>query len=355
MSPLNFYIGSYSEYPIPGFGGIGKGIYSVQLDTDNGQLKIVNSYSERNPSYLAINESNSHLYCITELDEGEQPKVKAFKIKPDKSLQFLNEQLIPGSFPCHIAVHQNQVLIACYMSGNIVHYPLEKTGALKKAHTIHQHLGSGINKNRQEGPHAHQVAVHPNHVEIYACDLGIDKIKAYRMKDEKLVPSPEQDCQVAKGGGPRHMVFHQSGNIAYVINELSGRVSILKRQKDVFKEIDSISSLPENFTGDPSGSAIRIHPNGQYLYVANRNLEAITLLKINELNLEVRDIYYTDGEEIREFNITPDGNWLIACHQNSHDTVVYKIEKDGTLKEYHRTKEILSPVCVVFPTTKSNL
>ena len=134
-----------------------------------------------------------------------------------------------------------------------------------------------------------------------------------------------------------------------MLNELTGDVSVLQNSNGALKEMHTYNSLPTDFRGVPSASAIRLHPNGKYLYTANRNLEAISIFCIEEDKLSCLDHEYTKGKELREFNITPDGKWLIACHQNSHDTVVYKIRSGGELEETFRTREILSPVCVLFP------
>lgn len=136
--------------------------------------------------------------------------------------------------------------------------------------------------------------------------------------------------------------------MAYVLNELTGGVSVLQNKNGSLREIKTYPSLPEDFKKVPSASAIRLHPNGKYLYAGNRTLEAITIFAIVDNTLQLITYQHTNGDELREFNITPDGKWLIACHQNSHDTVVYKIQEDGKLIETYRTKEILSPVCVVF-------
>lgn len=345
---LTFFIGSYTEYPIPGFGGIGHGIYTVQLNTDTGELIKVHTEKARNPSYLAISDDNQFLYCNTELDESENPKVRAYKINTDFSLKFINEQSISGGYPCHLITHGNSILVACYATGNIIQFPLDASGILMEAQKEYYHKGSSINKSRQEAPHAHQIATHPNKKDIYVCDLGIDRIKAYHFQCTELVPNEKMDCEVSKGGGPRHLTFDQEGRFAYVINELTGTISVLHNKKNRFEEIKTYSTLPANFKEVPSASAIRIHPNGKYLYAANRTLKAITIFRIVENTLQTIDYKYTKGEELREFNITPDGNWLIACHQNSHDTVVYKIQEDGRLVETYRTNEMLSPVCIVF-------
>ena len=141
------------------------------------------------------------------------------------------------------------------------------------------------------------------------------------------MPDSTQDISVTKGGGPRHMVFNKDGNLAYVLNELSGAVSILKDMGGKFQQTGTYNSLPATYKGMPSASAIRIHPNGIFLYTANRILDAITIFEIKGEKLEVLEYQYTEGDELREFNITPNGKWLIACHQNSHDTIVYQIKK----------------------------
>jgi len=348
METLTFFIGSYTEYPIPGFGGIGHGIYTVQLNTKTGELKVLSTEPTRNPSYLALSTDHKYLYCITELDEKNSPHVRAYRVKAGFSLEFMNEQPIAGGYPCHLVAYRNSILLACYATGNVFQYPLDALGRLLPNVNQYDHTGSSINKGRQEGPHAHQVSVHPNGEEVYVCDLGLDKVKAYRFDGNDLVPNPTRDCKITSGNGPRHMVFSKEGDYAYVISELTGTVSVLKSNDGVFKEFKTYPTLPNDYTGVPSASAIRMHPNGTFLYVANRKFEGVTIFRIQEDSLELIGYQNTNGDELREFNITPDGRWLIACHQNSHDTVVYRIAQDGSLSEKYRTKEILSPVCVVF-------
>lgn len=343
-----FFVGSYTEYPIPGFGGTGLGIYTVRLNTDTGRLTILHTKKTRNPSYLTVSDDNQFLYCVTELSQSEFPKVRAYRIMDDFSLKFLNEQPISGGFPCHLVTHADSVLVACYSTGNVLQFPLDVHRKLLPSTNDYRHRGSSIHTERQDAPHAHQVVVHPNAKDIYVCDLGIDTIKAYYFEKDDLVPNKKKDFHVSKGGGPRHLVFDKNGGLAYVINELTGDVSVLQDKEGIFEHLNTYSALPDDYRGEPSGSAIRIHPNGRFLYAANRRLEAITIFGIGGDQLKLIDLQFTKGDEGREFNIAPNGKWLIACHQNSHDTVVYKIKKDGKLVETFRAHEVLSPVCVVF-------
>lgn len=344
-----FYMGSYTEYPIPNFGGIGEGIYTVQMNTLTGELHVLNSTMERNPSYLAIDTLSRYVYSVTELDENDGPMVKTFKVKSNFQLELVDEQSIKGGFPCHIVAYKDHLLITCYATGNLVHLLTDGDSGVRKVVNNFFHQGSSINRERQEGPHAHHTVIHPNGKAIYVCDLGIDTIKAYKFKDGMVQPDKENDCVVSLGGGPRHMVFNKEGTNAYVINELTADVSVLKYLDGKLEQVDSYPSLPRHFKDAPSASAIRIHPNGKYIFVANRGLEAITVFKIFGSDLKRVHLQYTEGEELREFNLTPDGQWLIACHQNSHDTIVYRIVETGELIECYRTRDIKSPSCIVFP------
>ncbi len=348
MTLSTFFIGSYTQFLSPEIVGSGDGISTVQLNEETGELSVLHTKNTISPSYFALSADNKFLYCNTEVIEEENPVVQAYKINDDFSLKFLNEQEISGGCPCHIEVLHGRVLVACYISGNMLEYPLDGTGKLLECIKNHQHSGSSINLERQEAAHAHHVAIHPNKKDVYVCDLGIDTLKAYEVQDGKLGPNPPKDIGVSKGGGPRHLVFNKDGNLGYVINELTSAVSVLKNKGNKFEQIGSYNSLPESYQDSPSASAIRIHPNGKYLYVGNRKFDAITIFKIEGDTLDLVDYKHTNANEIREFNISPSGKWLIACHQNSNDTIVYMVKPDGKLLEVHRTKAIRTPVCVTF-------
>lgn len=343
---LHFFIGSYTEMLTKDFGGSGEGIYVVEMDLKTGSIITLNVFGIRNPAYLISN--NDMLYAITEVEKHKDPKVSAFRVKSEGVLEFVNEQNVKGSLPCHINLHRHQLLIACYGSGNVLSFPLGDAGEILECTHDFKHKGASINVERQEAPHAHQAVIHPNGKYVFVPDLGIDMIKVYGFVNNSLKPKPEYDINIPKGNGPRHMVFNSKGNMGYVMNELTGNVAVLKLKNEVFECIQLYGSLPENFSGTPSGAAIRIHPNGNYLYVANRTVDAITIFIIEEEYLKLVDYIYTQGRTIREFNITPEGNWLIACLQDSNEVISYRIKPTGLLEEKHRTNAITSPVCIAF-------
>lgn len=332
----------------PVFGGRGEGIYTLKLDDETGKLDLLNTTPAINPAYLTVSKNRKYLYAIKEVVAEKDPVVKAYAINKDHRLHFLNEQAISGGLPCHIEYHNEAVFIACYETGNVLRFPVNSEGKLLKHSHNFKHVGSSINKERQEAPHAHQTTIHPNHKYAFVPDLGIDMVKVYEIDKDIIQPKASLDIDIPKGSGPRHMVFNKKGTIGYLLNELTGDISILKKEKEAFRFVKNVGSLPDSFTETPSASAIRIHPNQLFLYAANRAIDAITIFKIVKDDLELIAYQYTRGKTLREFTISPDGNWFIACLQDSNETIVYQIRPDGKLSEKYRTNIVTSPVCVAF-------
>ncbi|MGY6648637.1 lactonase family protein [Wenyingzhuangia sp. IMCC45574] len=346
MSLHYFFIGSYTEMLSPTLGGTGKGIYTVSLNNYTGELKVLHTQKITNPSYLVKHKDK--LYSVVEVVKKDKPKIATFTIKKDNSLELIDEKFINGCLPCHINHDSNSLFIACYGSGNIIQYPIDTNGSPLDNETNYYHPGNSINPQRQESAHAHQVYIHPDKKHVLVPDLGIDTIKVYQLEHQTLLPQKDKDIKIHDGNGPRHLVFNASGSIGYLLNELSGEITIISKENNSFKLLRHVPSLPNSYKETPSASAIRLHPNLPYLYIANRVLEAITIFKTDGEEILFKDYYFLNGKTIREFNISPNGKWLIACMQDSNDTYVLRILQNGLLEEVYHTKEIVSPVCICF-------
>ncbi|GAB1858576.1 lactonase family protein [Flavobacteriaceae bacterium MHTCC 0001] len=341
-----FFIGSYTEMLTHDFGGSGEGIYTVEMDVITGEISVLSTYVLRNPAYLALKDGI--LYAITEVEQHKGAKVSALKVKGEGKLELMNAQSVVGSLPCHINIIQNRLMVACYGTGNVLTFPLSAMGEILEYDANFKHKGSSVNVLRQEAPHAHQIVYHPEGQHVFVPDLGIDTIKVYRLENDGLTPEPKHDVHLPKGHGPRHMVFNAKGDLGYVMNELTGNVAVLKRIGGVFESVSLYKALPDTFNDVPSGAAIRLHPNGKFLYVANRTINTITIFKVEGDKLQLLDHQYMHGKTVREFNITPNGDWLIACMQDSNEVISYRIQPNGLLVEKSRNTNITSPVCVCF-------
>ena len=153
------FVGTYTE---PSYRGKGDGIYSYELDLKSGSLELLRKIPGLvNPSYIAIDPSGEHLYCVNEVREydGEASgAVTAFSIDRDtQALKRLNSQASEGTDPCHIAVDReaSHLLVSNYSSGSVCVLPIARDGSLGKAVQVMRHRGASVNATRQAGAHAH--------------------------------------------------------------------------------------------------------------------------------------------------------------------------------------------------------
>src|SRR5262249_8328270 len=151
-------------------------------------------------------------------------------------LTLLNQQPSGGAGPCHIVTDARgqNVLVANYGGGSVAVLPVGEDGRLGPPADVVQHQGSSVNKERQEGPHAHSITPDAANKSAFAADLGLDKVLVYRFDAAKgtLRPNDPPAANVAPGSGPRHFAFHPDGRHAYVINELGNTVTAFSYDPD---------------------------------------------------------------------------------------------------------------------------
>jgi 6-phosphogluconolactonase len=70
--------------------------------------------------------------------------------------------------------------VANYTTGSVAALPVAADGSLGEAKTFIQHTGSSVDKTRQGEPHAHSIVVSPDNRFVFAADLGLDQVLAYR-------------------------------------------------------------------------------------------------------------------------------------------------------------------------------
>lgn len=354
---MKAFIGCYTKKINEDIIGKGSGIYCFDFDSSLGQLKLLEIIPAVNPSYIAISKDNKSLYTVEELPINENPKIKSFKInsKGEAShLSFVNEQVLPGSFACHLNLTnpQSHVIVACYMTGNILVYPLAENGSLLPATQNLKHTGKGPNLGRQEAAHAHMIYPFGTN-DLFAVDLGIDIAKAYTFSNTSghFIASPKMDVAITKGAGARHMVLHPNENHAFIFSELTSELFSFKRNAQFFTAIEIQSSLPNDYNGIPSGAAIRIHQNGKFIYVSNRGHNSICIFNFDEQTekLELLTHVSSEGKTPREINIDPTGKWLLVANQDSNTIVIFSInQKTGLLKKHSKNSEAKSASCICF-------
>jgi 6-phosphogluconolactonase len=85
--------------------------------------------------------------------------------------------------------------------------------------------GSEAHPTRQSAPHPHSNFVDPSGSRVLVSDLGQDKIYSYAVDAAAGTLSKHRVVETAPAAGPRHMVFHPSGEFVYGINELDSTIN----------------------------------------------------------------------------------------------------------------------------------
>lgn len=337
-----FYTGTYASADEPG-------IFLCALNADTGEMRIVNHMDGvDNPSYLALSPDGNCLYVASETDEGE---VLVYRRDAATSeLHLMDRKQTRGASPCYVSVSKDGqwVFSSNYSSGSVNVYPVGDQGTLGEMSAWVEHTGSGINEERQEGPHAHSIQPDPSGQYAVVCDLGLDQIIVYRLEEGRLVTHREMDQP--PGAGPRHLVFHPNSKWAYVINELDNTVTafLYDERRGEFTTVQHISTLPEGHKGEGTAADIRVSPCGRFLYASNRGDDSIVLYHIDQESGKLEAVEWTStiGQTPRNFNILP-GGILVVANQDSNNLVGFQIsEEDGRLTPNRFKLELPRPVCI---------
>jgi 6-phosphogluconolactonase len=353
-SKLWVYVGTYTDKD-------SKGIYRFDMDPETGKLSNrVLAAETKNPSFLAIHPNRQFLYAVGEVSDVGGKKgggVSAFAIDAKKGdLKALNQQSSVGEGPCHLVVDKEGkcVLAANYGGGSAVVLPIEKDGSLGEHSDFHQHKGHSVNKDRQEGPHAHSINLDPANRFAFVADLGLDAVFIYRLNpDCKLTANDPASAAVSPGSGPRHFAFHPTGKFAYVINELFNTITAFRYDADKgsLTKTQTISTLPKDFTGTSYTAEVVVHPSGKFVYGSNRGHNSIAVFSVNAETGELTAVgHQAEGIKTpRNFNIDPSGKFCLVANQDGNSIVVFAVDKEtGALKSTGITAEVPIPVCVKF-------
>jgi 6-phosphogluconolactonase len=351
-STYDVIIGTYTT-------GDSKGVYVYRLYEEKGRLSYLNEFTTTddtaftNPSYLTVSDNNRFIYAVNENKVGG---VTALSFDPNTGkMKFINSQPSHGSSPCHIMVDKDQknIFVANYSSGNLAVFPLGKDGSIGAMSQNIQDSGTGVNKERQEGPHVHMSVFSPNEKYLFYNDLGTDKINIMRYHASKVPPLTPADVPfvtVKPGNGPRHATFSPDGKFMYLLQEMGAAINVYSYDNGKLTQVQTISMLPDNFKGQVGAAAIHISPNGKFLYATDRGDDNdINVFSIDQVTGQLKFVSRNTslGKGPRDFMIDPQGKFLIIANQYTNTVHVLRIEPStGVLTGPLSTIQVGNPVCV---------
>ncbi|REE83656.1 6-phosphogluconolactonase [Lutibacter oceani] len=331
---ISLYVGTYT-------GADSEGIYKYDFNTKTGELSNKKLVAKaENPSFITFSSDKKHLYSVSE--NGENSNINAFSVGKNGMLNFINQASSNGANPCHVQLNKNntKAVISNYTGGTISIYNIEKNGSVNEAFQVLDH------NTETKKSHAHSAKFFKNN--LFIADLGRDFLAQYDKNDSKY--SLKENFKMKEGAGPRHFEISKKGKFIYVINELNSTVSVLKKDKESYTNIQNISTLSDDFNNESFCADIHLSKNERFLYGSNRGENSIVVFKRDKKNGTLQKIQNipVHGNWPRNFTIAPDGKFLLVANQKSKNISVYKVNKSSGKLTFLHSIEAPTPVCLLF-------
>lgn len=335
-----------------------KGIYQADFDPETGKLtepKLAAEY--QSPGFLVQHPAKPVLLAVgapgKPFADGSG-SVAAFAIAGDQSLTLLGEVSSGGKDACHLAIDKTgrTVAVANYGDGKITTIRLDAKGVPAETASLVATSGSGPNKERQNGPHAHGVYFDNANARLFVPDLGCDRVRIYPFDAATSKLGDEQPpLSTVPGAGPRHMALSPDGKHAYVINELDSTILAATHESGAFKPLGTVSTLPNDFTGESTTAEIEVSLDGNFVYASNRGHDSIVVFRRDSSTGGLTFLQHAPcgGMTPRHFKIAPGGKWLLCAHQTSNTISVLPLDpKTGMLGAPGVTVAAPNPICLLF-------
>jgi len=349
---------SESNYPMDLIiGTYGHNIYRMGLNED-GTLTSKTPIKAENASFV-IKGEDGVLYAASEND----PQSGVYSFKATDGVYSAASLASDSDFgPCHLLKWQDYIFTADYGRGCISVFPV-KDGEVQDKLSYIQYNGSGPHPERQTHSYIHQLRQIPQQIcsnlgikgeWLLASDLGDDTIHVLEIGGDSILTT-YSDITLDDGTGPRHMEFNTKNNLLYCISELGGMAYVIAiTNVDGKPSFEVIQSEKADIVGGGGSADIHLHPSGKFLYTSHRHQnDGVAVFSVKEDGTIEMTSYHNTGLHPRNFQITPDGKYMLVACRDSFDIEVYTIDQNtGSISEKPVSTEIFEggdlPVCILF-------
>lgn len=260
----------------------------------------------------------------------------------DRGLRQLARFSTHGADPCHAALSPDgrMLAVANYTSGSVALWQLDaRTGLPTGEARRIEHRGSGPNRERQAGPHAHWVGFAAEGRHLHAVDLGADAIFLHHVtRGTRDIAESSIAYQAEPGSGPRHLARHPRLPIAYLVAELANTVTILVAEPDGrFTAKATVATLPTGFAGESAAAHIALNRTGTRLYVSNRGHDSIAVFAVaSDGTLTPIQHAACGGHWPRLFLLDEARGEMLVANERSGNVARLRLRADGRLAPAER-------------------
>jgi 6-phosphogluconolactonase len=305
-------------------------IVRFRLDPATGDLEPAGEVAvPGGPAPMVVDPTQRFLHVAR---RGES-KISSFTIgQKTGDLSLIGTVFLPTD-PCYIATdRRGRFLLSAYYEGRgVAVHPIGADGAVADPPVERRETARG----------AHCFQTDPSNRFAFVPHIagrGPNEIWQFRFDAEtgRLTPSTPPKTLPPGEVGPRHFCFHPHKDILYFSNEQGRSVTAyrLDTAAGSLTAMQTVSTLPEGFSGQSSCAQIRMHPSGRFLYAPNRGHNSIASFAVDAATGLLTPTGHAAAEPVpRAFNLDPDGRFLYAAGLESGRLTAYRIDADrGTLQ-----------------------
>ena len=304
------------------------------------------------PSALASAPDGKTLYCSLRASN----ELAAFRLEPDGGLRLLGKRQLDAD-SCYLATDKSGrfLLSAYYRAGKAAVHRIELDGSVGPE-VCSETTAARAHCIETDASNRFAFVPHP---------LDANSIFQFQFDQETGQLSPNQPSHrlvASEGLGPRHFVFSLDQRFVYTSDEDASSVTAYHFDKFPASQAQSnqggcelrpfqtLSSLPNGFTGANTCAQIHLHPTGRTLYVSNRGHESIAVYKVDTESGSITLRGWQTTEAVpRVFGVDPSGRYLLAAGQGTGNVATYAISpENGMLSPLNSYEVGNQPMWVLF-------
>jgi 6-phosphogluconolactonase len=299
-SPIFVYVSKAPEQQIQVF----------RLDSQAKKLKAIETFAvEGGPGSLGVDPHKKHMYASLR----NISKIGSYRIdRATGALTRLNEVSLPeGENAAFVATDRSGkwLLSASYAAGKVVVHKLNDDGS----------IASPAVQTVVTARTAHCIAVSRDNSKVYVPHVAPNAVYQFRFD---ATTGMLTEMGLAPGGaeksGPRHLAFHPTKDLAFTSDESGSSVTAYQIDpKGGLKPLQTLSTLPADFTSTNSTAEVKVHPNGKFVWISNRGHDSLAGFSIGDQG-ELTAIGQTPTEKTpRSFDIAPSGRFAFGAGEGS--------------------------------------
>ena len=300
------------------------------------------------PSFVAFHPARPLAYAIDE----HGATVRSFEVADDGRLRQIGCVESGGAGPAYISIDRagSFAFVANYAGGTVAVFAISESGALRPPTQV-----------VKAGKNPHSIAADVANRRVSVPVLGEDVVLQYAFDQARglLEPALVPRTNSPAGTGPRHIDFHPTLPVAYVVHEHSSELTAYGVGVDGgFTDLITCSTLPGGLPHPGNtGSDVHVAPSGRFVYASNRGHDSIAIFELDARGLPSPTAHApTLGSTPRNFCLIDDGALLLVANLRSDSVTCFVVDKlSGELLPIATSKGIPKPFWIGAPPDRGAL